>query len=313
MESTVAGKSAPESPTELRGRRWFSTLKQTVVAFRDDNLTDWAAALTYYAVLAVFPALIALISILGLIGESATDDLVENLTALTPTTADAIIENSIRNITESQGSAGIALVLGFAGALWAASGYVGGFSRASNAIYGVEEGRPFWKLKPFQILVTTVMIVLLALCAIAVVVTGPVAEEIGELVGLENTALTVWDIAKWPVIALVVVTMFAVLYWTAPNVQQPKFRWITPGGVLAVLLWLIASGAFALYVANFSSYNATYGTLAGVVIFLVWLWLTNLAVLLGAEFNAELERQRELEAGVPEDDTIALEPRTPPD
>jgi membrane protein len=312
MESTVAGRSAPESPTNLRGRRWFSTLKRTVVAFREDNLTDWAASLTYYSVLSIFPALIALVSILGLISESATGSLVDSITTLTPSTAGEIIESSVDDITASQGSAGLALVLGFAGALWAASGYVGGFTRASNTIYGVEEGRPFWKLKPFQILLTVVMVLLLALCGIAVVVTGPVAEEIGGLVGLGDAAVTIWDVAKWPVIALVVVTIFAMLYWAAPNIKQPKFRWITPGGILAVVLWLIASGAFAFYVANFSSYNATYGTLAGVVIFLVWLWITNLAVLLGAEFNAELERQRELEAGVPEDETIALEPRIPP-
>ena len=313
MESSVAGRPAPESPTKIPGRGWWSVLKRTASEFRDDNLTDWAAALTYYGVLAMFPALIALVSILGLVGESATQPLIDNLTALTPSTAGDIIEDAIENMTSSRGAAGLALAIGIAAALWSASGYVGGFSRASNAIYEVEEGRPFWKLKPIQIALTAVLIVLLALCSIAVLITGPVAEEVGKLLGLEDAAVTAWDIAKWPGIALVVITIFAVLYWAAPNVRQPKFRWITPGGVLAVALWLAASGLFALYVSNFSSYNATYGTLAGVIIFLVWMWITNVAILLGAELNAELERQRELEAGVPEHETIALPPRQPAD
>ena len=312
MESATARHAAPESPTDIGGRRWWTVLKRTVSEFRDDNLADWAAALTYYGVLAMFPALIALVSILGLIGDSATQPLIDNLTALTPSTAGDIIESSIENITASEGAAGLALVIGLAIALWSASGYVGAFSRASNVIYEVDEGRPFWKLKPLQIALTAGMILLLGVCAIAVMVTGPLAEAVGDLVGLEGTVLTIWDIAKWPVIALVVVTMFAVLYWAAPNVKQPGFQWITPGGVLAVAVWIVASGLFAFYVANFSSYNATYGTLAGVVIFLVWLWVTNVAILLGAELNAELERQREIESGVPERETIALEPRNPP-
>lgn len=287
-------------------------LKRTVTEFRDDNLTDWAAALTYYAVLALFPALIALVSVLGLVGESATDPLVDNLTALAPGSARDIVIDAIDNITASEGAAGLALILGLAGALWSASGYVGGFARASNAIYEVEEGRPFWKLKPLQIGITALMLMLVAVCALAVVVTGPVAEEVGKLVGAEDVAVTIWDIAKWPAIALVVVTMFAVLYWSAPNVRQPGFRWITPGGVLAVVLWLAASALFAFYVANFGSYNATYGALASVVIFLVWLWITNVAMLLGAEFNAEVERERELQAGVPHDETIALAHREEP-
>jgi len=190
---------------------------------------------------------------------------------------------------------------------------VGAFSRASNRIYDVEEGRPFWKLKPFQIAVTAVMLILLAACAIAVVATGPVAEAIGDVIGLGQTALDVWDIAKWPVIALVVIGMFAVLYWAAPNVKHEGFSWITAGGLLAVAIWVAASGLFAFYVSNFSSYNATYGALAGVIIFLVWLWITNIAMLLGATFNAELERGRELEGGVDRRDTIALERREEPD
>ena len=306
---TTGTARAPESPTDVPASGWWATIKRTVSEFRDDNLTDWAAGLTYYAVLAIFPALIALVSILGLVGDSATDALLDNIGAVAPGPAKDIVTSAIENITANQTSAGFALAFGIAGALWSASGYVGAFSRASNAIYEVEEGRPFWKLKPIQILITTVMIVLLALCALAVVVTGPLAERVGDLVGAGDEAVTVWEIAKWPVIAFVVVSLFAILYWAAPNVRQPNFKWISPGGILAVVLWVLVSALFALYVSQFGSYNKTYGALAGPVIFLVWLWLTNVAMLLGAELNAELERSRELEAGVPAEETIALEPR----
>jgi membrane protein len=287
-------------------------LKRTVREFRDDNLTDWAAALTYYGILALFPALIVLVSILGLIGPGATQPLLDNLGKLAPGPANQIVSGAVRQIASNQGAAGVAFVFGLAGALWSASGYVGAFSRASNAIYEVEEGRPFWKLRPLQIAITMVMILLLALCALAVVVTGPLARSVGDLVGVGSAAVSAWDIAKWPVIALVVVTMIAILYWAAPNVRHPGFRWITPGGLLAVGLWVVASAGFALYVATFGSYNKTYGSLAGAVIFLVWLWISNLAILLGAELNAEVERGREKEAGVPERETLAVEPRQAP-
>lgn len=306
-------EAAPDAPTEISGSSWKEILKRTVKEFQEDNLTDWAAALTYYAVLAMFPALIALVSIIGLAGASASDTLLDNLTSLAPGPANEIATNAISSIAGSQSSAGFALVFGIVGALVSASGYVSAFARASNAIWEVDEGRPFWKLKPLQILVTAGMVSLLAICALAVVATGPIAQEIGNVIGLGDTALTVWGIAKWPVIALAISMLFAVLYWASPNVEQPKFRWISPGGILAVVIWLLASGLFALYVATFASYNATYGALAGVVVFLVWLWLTNIAILLGAEFNAEVERGRELEAGVPMKETIALPLREAPD
>ena len=308
IERRTHGRAA-DGPTDVPATSWWATLKRTVSEFRDDNLTDWAASLTYYAVLAIFPALIALVSILGLVGQSATQPLLDNLQTLAPGPANQILTDAITNITETQSSAGFALILGLLGALWSSSGYVGAFGRASNAIYEVEEGRPFWKLRPLQIVITVVMITLLALCAVAVVITGPVAEEVGGLVGAGDAAVTAWDIAKWPVIALVVITLFAILYWASPNVRQPAFKWITPGGVLAVVLWVLASAAFAFFVANFGSYNATYGSIASVIVFLVWLWITNLAILFGAELNAELERSREIDAGVPEGETIALEPR----
>jgi membrane protein len=287
----------------------MGVLKRTVSEFRDDNVTDWAAALTYYGVLALFPAIIALVSVLGLVGPSATQPLLEHLAKLAPGPANEIISGAIRQIASTRSTAGLAFVLGLALAIWSASSYIGAFARASNAIYGVEEGRPFWKLRPMQLIVTIVMLVLLAACAIAVVVTGPIARQVGDLVGAGSAAVTAWDIAKWPVIALVVVTMMSLLYYAAPNVKQPGFRWISPGAILALVLWLISSAAFAVYVANFASYNKTYGTLGGIVAFLVWLWISNIAVLLGAELNAELERGRELQGGLPAQRDIQLEPR----
>ena len=284
-------------------------LKRTVSEFRNDNLTDWAAALTYYAVLSIFPALIVLVSILGLAGDSATNTVLDNINELGSGPAQDIVSGAIREIAANQGTAGVAFVIGLVGALWSASGYVGAFSRASNAIYETEEGRPFWKLRPLQIAMTLVLLLLVAVSAIAVVISGPLASEVGKIFGVEGTAITIFNIVKWPVILLVVMTMLAVLYWAAPNVKHPRFRWVSPGGIAGVLLWLLASVGFAFYVANFSSYNKTYGALGGVIVFLVWLWISNIAVLLGAELNAEAERGRQIEGGMPEDREPFLEPR----
>jgi membrane protein len=301
-----------KGPTDLKRRSWLGVLKRTVKEFQADNLTDWAAALTYYGVLAIFPALIALVSVLGLIGHSATQPLLDNLNTLAPGPARDIFTNAIKNLQRSQGAAGILFVVGIGAALWSASGYIGAFMRASNAIYEVEEGRPFYVKRPVQLAVTVVMLILVGAAAIAVVVTGGLAKQVGNLLGVGDTAVTVWDIAKWPVVILVVAFMFSILYWAAPNVKQPGFRWLTPGGIVAVLIWVVASALFALYVANFSSYNKTYGALGGVIAFLVWLWISNLAVLFGAELNAELERGRQLEAGQPAEDRILVEPRAEP-
>jgi membrane protein len=291
-------------------RHWWPVLKRTVSEFREDNLTDWAAALTYYSVLAIFPALIVLVSMLGLIGDSATQPLIDNLGKVAPGPAQEIFTNAINNLKGSRGAAGVLFVVGLLGALWSASGYVAAFMRASNAIYDIEEGRPIWKTLPVRVGLTVVLLLLLALTAMAVVLTGALAEAAGDVIGLGDTAVTVWDIAKWPVLLFIVSFMFALLYWAAPNVKHPGFRWISPGGVLAVVGWLIASGAFALYVGNFGSYNKTYGALGGVVVFLVWLWISNIVVLLGAEFNAELERERAIEGGMrPEDKEPFVEPR----
>jgi membrane protein len=300
---------APDGPSDLGGSSWRDVLKRTVREFKEDNLTDWAAALTYYGILSIFPMLIALVSVLGLIGDSATDPLLENLSTVAPGPAQEIFSSAIENLKKSQGAAGVLFVVGLAGALWSASGYVAAFMRASNAIYEVEEGRPIWKTAPVRLGVTLALIILLAITAVGVIATGGLAEQIGNLIGVGSSAVEVWDIAKWPVLLLLVSLMFAILYWASPNVKHPKFRWVSPGGVLAVVVWIVASALFAFYVANFGSYNKTYGALGGIITFLVWLWISNIAVLLGAEFNAELERGRQIEAGKPADQEPFLEPR----
>jgi membrane protein len=291
-------------------RSWGGVIRRTFREFQEDQLTDLAAALTYYGILAIFPALIALVSILGLIGQSATQPLIGNLGKLAPGAAQKIFTSAIQGLQHGRGTAGVVFVLGLAGALWSASGYIAAFMRASNRIYDVPEGRPFWKTVPLRLVVTLVMVLLLAVSAFAVVVTGGLAKQVGDLLGVGSSAVTVWDIAKWPALLLIVSFMFSILYWAAPNVKQPGFRWLSPGGVFAVLVWLVASALFALYVASFSSYNKTYGTLAGVIIFLVWLWISNIAVLLGAEFNAELERGRAIAEGRADETTEPfVEPR----
>jgi membrane protein len=301
---------APESPTDLEGRSWLGVLKRTGKEFQEDNLTDWAAALTYYGVLSIFPALLVLVSVLGLIGESATQPLIDNLGSFAPGPAQDIFTSAIENLQGSQGAAGVFFVIGILAAIWSASGYIAAFMRASNAIYDMPEGRPIWKTLPVRVGLTVLLIVLTVISAVAVTLSGGLAKEVGNLLGLGDTAVQVWDIAKWPVLLLLVSFMFAVLYWAAPNVKQAGFRWISPGGILAVIGWVIASAAFAFYVANFGSYNKTYGALAGPIVFLVWLWVSNIMILLGAEFNAELERSRAIEAGMrPEDKEPFAEPR----
>jgi membrane protein len=292
---------APDTPTDLGKRSWFGTLKRVVSEFKDDNLTDWAAALTYYAVLSIFPAFIAMISILGLVVDPATITRVvtDVVAQLGPADAVNTFKGPIEQISGNRSTAFFGLIIGVALAIWTASNYVGAFMRASNAIYEREEGRPFYKLRPIQLLVTLVLVMMAALVVLSLIVTGPVAQAIGDAVGLGDAAVTAWNLAKWPVLLIVVMLMLAILYWSSPNAKVAGFRWVSPGSVVAVVVWIVASAGFAFYVANFSSYNKTYGALAGVIVFLVWMWITNIAVLLGAELNAETERAREIEAGVP--------------
>jgi membrane protein len=301
----------PDTPTDLTKPSWGYILKKTGREFSKDQCTDLAAALTYYAVLALFPAVIALLSLVGLVsdGRKTVNTLLDILRQIGAGTAVDTLGPTLQEMASADQAAGFAFVLGLATALWSASGYVGAFGRAMNRMYEIREGRPFWKLRPVQLLVTLVALVLVAAVAVALVVSGPAADAVGNALGIGSTAVTVWNIAKWPVILVAVVVVVAILYYATPNVKQPKFRWISVGALLAIVVWVVASALFGFYVANFSSYNKTYGALAGIVVFLLWLWITNLALLFGAELDSELERGRELQAGLPAEKTVQLPPR----
>lgn len=302
-------RRAPDTPTELPARSWKAVLKGTLREFQDDELTDRAAALTYYGVLALFPALLVLVSILGMTGKSTTDKLLDQVNDLAPGSVGDIVTNAVHQLQGSGGIGSIMAVVGIVLALWSASGYIAAFIRTANAVYDMPEGLPVWKVLPLRLGVTVVLMVLAVISSCIVVFTGGIAKRAGDALGLGDTALTVWSIAKWPVLVVLVTIMIAILYWATPNAKVRGFRWITPGSALALLIWLVASAGFAFYVANFGSYNKTYGTMAGVIVFLVWLWISNLAILLGLEFDAETARQRAVAGGLPPDEEPYAEPR----
>ena len=300
----------PDTPAQVKAPTWRYMARKAFGEFSKDQCTDLAAALTYYAVLALFPAIIALLSLVGLVGQSkkTVSTLMQILTDVGAGSIVSTLEPTLTKLANTPG-AGVALVIGLAAALWSASGYVNSFSRAMNRIYEIEEGRPIWKLRPAMLLVTLVAVILAATVMLALILTGPAASAVGSAIGLGSTVVTVWSFAKWPVLLAMVVLIVAILYWATPNVKQPKFRWVSIGAVVAIVVWILATAAFGFYVANFSSYNKTYGSLAGVIVFLLWLWITNLALLFGAELDAEAERARELQAGVAAEESVQLPAR----
>jgi membrane protein len=303
----MSDHAEPPERGQPRKAAWRGVIRRTLREFNDDHITDLAAGLTYYGVLAIFPTLIVILSVLGLIGTSATQPILENLNTVAPGPAKSILSGAVSDIQSHQGTAGLTFFVGLVVALWSASGYIGAFMRAANVVWDVPEGRPFYKTLPIRFGITVLTVVLLTLSVLAVVFTGSLAGRLGQLLGVGSTVVMIWDIVKWPVMLLNAAGILAILYYTAPNVRQPGFRWVSAGSVLAVVLWLLASAAFAAYVANFGSYNKTYGALASAVVFLIWLWITNIAILLGAELNAELERGRRMAAGASGD----VEPYAP--
>ncbi|HEX3242396.1 MAG TPA: YihY/virulence factor BrkB family protein [Solirubrobacterales bacterium] len=316
-ESSNASEVRRDLRPEGAGRDhgWIATLKRTATEFQEDNLSDWAAALTYYALLSLFPALIALISLIGIFGDpkSTTESLTEIITEIGPESASETFSGPIESLTEHRATAGFALIAGLAVSLWSASGYVGAFMRASNVIYETPEGRPFWKLRPLQVAVAFVMVILFALLAISLVLTGPVVSAVAAPLGIGSTAVDIWNIAKWPVMVLVFILLLSILYYASPNVKMRGFKWISAGSVVAVIVWIIASVLFGIYVANFSSYNETYGTLGGLIALMIWIWISNMAILFGHQLNSERERSLELEEGQERAEReIQLEPRSEP-
>jgi membrane protein len=310
----MSGNGEVRSPTGLPRGSWGGTLKRTVREFKEDKLQHWAAALTYYAILSIFPALLVMVSLVGLVADPArvTRVLTDTVAELGPSTAASTFQGPIESITSNRGAAGVLFVVGIVAALWSASSYVSAFADACNSIYEVDEGRPFWRLKPLQLAVTFVLILLAAVVALALVLSGPLASALGSSLGVGDTAMTMWRWAKWPAMVALVLLIFGVLYYTAPNARVRGVRWVTIGALAALLAWIVASVAFAVYVANFGSYDKTYGTLGGVVVFLLWMWITNMAILLGAELNAETERAHQLHRGVRgAEERLGLEPREP--
>ena len=300
----------PSNPTQIEKRSWKYIVKRTGTSFFRDHCTDGAATLTYYTILAVFPALVAAFSLLGVIGQN--DDAARAVMGIideaAPEDIASMVRGPIEQLAQARG-AGIALISGLLVALWSASSYVRAFSRIMNRIYRIEEGRPFWKLRPLQLLVTLLAILSFAIAAFILVMSGEVLSAVGNAVGASEIVQTTWRIAKWPLLVFVVVFIIAMLYFSAPNVQQPKFRWISPGAIVAIVLIAVGTLGFGIYVTNFSNYDRTYGSLAGVVILLLWVWIANLGMLLGAEFDVELERARQLQGGIAAEEELQLSPR----
>jgi membrane protein len=308
----ISGTRADYAPTGADPKPTTGgTLKRTLKEFSEDNLTDWAAALTYYGVLALFPALIALLSIVGLLTDPKT--LTDALTAVLPGEAAQTLQPVIDGLAGNDSKAGFGLILGIAAAVWSASGYVGAFTRAANVVYETPEGRKVWKLKPLQLLVTLIGILFAALILAMLVLSGPIVDAVAQAIGVGDTGLTIWNVVKWPLMLVLLALMIAVLYYSTPNVKLRGFTWVSPGAGVAILVAVVASALFAFYVGNFSSYDKTYGSLAGVVVFLIWFWLVNLALLFGIELDAEIERTKELKEGVPRaDKEIQLDARDDP-
>jgi membrane protein len=298
--TTSAPAEVSEAPLARLGTSgWRAAFKRAMREFKADDLQDRAAALTYYGIQSIFPGLLVLVSLLGLIGSSATP-LINSVSRAAPASVRHTVLSAMTHLQHGHAAAGALAIVGILVGVWSASGYVAGFMRAANVIYDVPEGRPVWKTTPVRLGVTLLMVVLLAASIVIVTVTGGLATRVGHGLGIGSAAVTAWEIAKWPVLLIVVSIMFTILYWAAPNARH-RFRWVSPGSALAVAAWLIASGMFALYVANFGHYNKVYGSLGGVIVFLIWMWISNVAVLFGAEFNAELERGRAIAGGLPPD------------
>jgi membrane protein len=301
----------PDSPTDISKRSWGYIFKRTLNEFSADKCTDLAAGMTYYAVLSIFPGLLAVVSILGVFGQGEATtrtiiDLLEQLGA--PPDALSLIEGPINQMTTATG-AGLALVVGIIGAIWTASGFVRAFGRAMNLMYDVDEGRPFWKLYPVMLGVTLVLVTVVVIMMLLLILSGGFAQALGDIIGLGETALMVWNIVRWPILVLLVVFMIAVLYYATPNIKQPKFRWLSIGAIVAIVVMALATAGFGFYVANFGNYNATYGAIGGVIVLLLWIWIMNVVLLFGGELDAEIERGRQLQAGIRAEETLQLPPR----
>ncbi len=288
--------------------RTVSTAKRTFKSFYDDQMTHHAAALTYYSLMSLFPALLMGMSLLGLLGQfpATYDAILSYLREVAPASTIDTIDASLRSALQSKGTAATALAVGLVTTLYGTTGALEAARRALNVVYETDEGRGFVRRKATDVGSTFLLGALILVTLILMFVGGGLAEDVFGFLDLGSTAALVWKILRWPAALAVAMLVFGFVYYVTPNVTQRKFKWITPGAVVGVLIWLLASAAFFLYVSNFGSINATYGGFAAAVVLLVWLWLTNSALLLGAELNAEIERTKELSEGVPMPETLQM-------
>jgi membrane protein len=291
----------PRTFGELPAGSWRRVAKRTFDQYRADGVTNLAAALTYRSVLSVFPGLIALVALLGVLGQypQTFNAVLQIVGGFAPSSTVQSVSGPVRQVITDKGGAGALLGIGLVGAVWAASGYVGTFSWAANVIWEARRGRSWYRQWPLNVGVTLVALGLVTVVLSALVLTGPIANSVGDQLGIGSTAVQIWSFGKWPTIVVVVTLMISGLYYIAPNVRPPSWRWLTPGAALAVIVWTLATAVFGLYIANFGSYNKTYGTLGAIVTFLIWVWLTNIAMLLGIELDSEIERERQLSIDQP--------------
>lgn len=306
----------PAKIRQLNWRTWRGILWRSITGYLYDDCSDYAAALTFQAVTALLPSLVVIVALINLVtdGTTVVDTTVEMLRDLG---LGAVVGNEsllavVDTLLVRQDSARVLLGFGLALAIWSASGYVGVFTRASNRIYSVREGRRWWTLQLLEIGLAAVALVLLAVGGAGLVISGPLVDWAGDALGAGETARLVWSVGRWPVLVAVAIMLLSLLFWIAPNVRQPRFRWLTVGGAVALAVWALVSSGFGLYVANFGSYDRTYGSLGAIMAFLIWVYLSNIALLLGVEVNAEVQRGRLRQAGDRDPET-PLAPRLAPD
>ena len=287
-------------------RRARAIVKRTLVSFYDDQMTHHAAALTYYALMSLFPAVLLALSLLGLLGQypETYNAIIGYLREVAPTSVVEPLDHSLRRALQSKGTAATALVISVVVALYGTTGALEAARRALNVVFEVNAGRSFLRRKTVDVASTFVLMALVLVSLVLAFVGGGFAEDLLGFIGLGSTAAHVWNVARWPGAVATAMLVFAFIYYVTPDVQQRSFRWVTPGAAVGVLLWLAASFGLSTYVSKVADVGAIYGAFAGAIVLVAWLWLTNVALLLGAELNAEIERQRELGEGVPFGETL---------
>jgi membrane protein len=283
-----------------------AVIRRTLVAFYDDQMTHHAAALTYYGLMSLFPTVLLGLSLLGLLGQypETYDAIMRYAREVAPESVVAPLDTSLERALRAKGTAATAVAISVAVMLYGTTGVLEAARRALNVVFEIEDGRKFLRRKLVDVASTVLLLALGLVTGILVFVGGGFADDLLGFIGLGSTVARVWSIARWPAALLVAVFVFSFIYFITPDVQQRSWRWVTPGAVGGVLLWLLASWGFSTYISSVADVGAIYGAFAGAIVLVAWLWLTNVALLFGAELNAEIERAKELREGVPHEDTL---------